>query len=142
MNEILHPGQTPTPNGSPLVTASEQGRRRGTTPMPVVAAAMSSAETPEAIEGEPVTPEIVARGGRAVRAKTSLTLTLVAARRQSGPAPEKENAARAALELLAGRTLRDSEWDRMRARLLEFVSILRDWRQENTTGESELLKAA
>jgi hypothetical protein len=53
--------------------------------------------------------------------KAPHALTLVAARRQSAPAPERENAARAALELLTGRTLSDLEWDRMRARLLEFM---------------------
>jgi hypothetical protein len=46
------------------------------------------------------------------------------------------------VDLLAGRTLSDLEWDRMRARLLEFVSILRGWSTENTAGESALPKAA
>jgi len=42
--------------------------------------------------------------------KTSHELTLVAAWRQSASASEKESTARAALELLAGRTLSDLEW--------------------------------
>ena len=70
------------------------------------------------------------------------TLTMDAARRQSGPAPEKESCARAALEAVAGQTLSDLEWERVRARLFEFVSILRAWHQEVTTSESELLRAA
>jgi hypothetical protein len=74
--------------------------------------------------------------------KTGRSLALVAARQQSAPVPEKESAARAALELLAGRTLHDPEWDRMRSRMLEFASILRHWHQASTTGESELPKAA
>jgi hypothetical protein len=74
--------------------------------------------------------------------KTSHELTLVAAWRQSASASEKESTARAALELLAGRTLSDLEWGRLRARLLEFVSILRGWGAENTAGESALPKAA
>jgi len=62
------------------------------------------------------------------------------ARRQPGPSPEKERAAQGALEACAGRTLSDAEW--ARARLLQFVSILRDWHREATASESELRKAA
>lgn len=59
----------------------------------------------------------------------------------SSPASETDSCGRAALEALASRTLSDLEWDRARARLLEFVSILRAWHQEITTSEPELLKA-
>jgi len=48
----------------------------------------------------------------------------------------------AAIEARVGRPLSDREWDRDRARLLEFVSILRAWHQEGTTSEAELRKAA
>ena len=64
------------------------------------------------------------------------------ARRQPGPSPEKERAAQGALEACAGRTLSDAEWGRARARLLQFVSILRDWHREATASESELRTAA
>jgi len=70
------------------------------------------------------------------------TLNLDPARWPSGPAREKESAARAAIEAGAGRTFGNSEWDRARARLLTFVSILRAWHQEVTTSESELRRAA
>src|ERR1035438_1456178 len=49
-------------------------------------------------------------------------LNLDAARRQCGPASEKEVAARAAIEARAGRPLNDLEWARARARLLDFVA--------------------
>ena len=62
-------------------------------------------------------------------------------RGQAGPASEKEQAARAALEERAGCPLSDLEWDRARARLLEFVSILRAWQRKETRG-SELVKVA
>jgi hypothetical protein len=76
---------------------------------------------------------------------TQMTSNIVpfdGARRLSGRATEKENRARATLEVLVGGTLADPEWDRVRARLLEFVSILRTWQREFTMSESELLKAA
>lgn len=38
-----------------------------------------------------------------------------------------EASARAAMELRANRTFTDAEWTAMRARLLEFAGILRDW---------------
>lgn len=74
--------------------------------------------------------------------QTSHTLKLDSALRQSGPTSEEENSARAALEELAGRRLSDQEWDRSRARLLQFVSMLREWHQGSMTSESELVKAA
>jgi hypothetical protein len=43
-----------------------------------------------------------------------------------------ENAARAAIELGADRTLTDPEWAAMRTRLLEFAGILRRWDREKT----------
>jgi hypothetical protein len=74
--------------------------------------------------------------------KTSTALNRDAASQQSGPASEKQSAARAALEARAGRTLSDMEWNRARARLVEFASILRVWHLGVTNGESELRKAA
>ena len=43
-----------------------------------------------------------------------------------------EAAARAAIELRAGRALTDAEWAAARARLLEFAGILRDWDRKTT----------
>jgi hypothetical protein len=43
-----------------------------------------------------------------------------------------ECAARAALEQRAGRTLIDAEWVRARAKLMEFVGILRGWDRKTT----------
>lgn len=45
---------------------------------------------------------------------------------------QNEVAARAALELRVGRTLTDAEWAAARARLLEFVGILRVWDRKTT----------
>ena len=39
-------------------------------------------------------------------------------------------AARAALESVAARPLTDPEWERARTRLVEFVSILRQWNRQ------------
>jgi len=74
---------------------------------------------------------------------TSNIVPFDAARRISDHSTEKEreNMARATLEALVG-TLPDPEWQRMRARLLDFVSILRTWQREFTMSEAELLKAA
>jgi hypothetical protein len=47
-------------------------------------------------------------------------------------------AARAALESAAARPLTDAEWERARTRLVEFVTILRDWDWER---KAEALKA-
>ena len=44
---------------------------------------------------------------------------------------QSEVAARAALELRVGHSLTDAEWADARARLLEFVSILRAWERES-----------
>ena len=74
--------------------------------------------------------------------KTPHTLNLDAARRQCGPASEKEAAARAAIEARGGRPISDLEWGHARGRLLEFVLVLRAWHAESKTGESELRKAA
>ena len=41
-----------------------------------------------------------------------------------------EDAARAALDSSAGRTLTDAEWAQQRSRLLKFVTILRGWDQK------------
>jgi hypothetical protein len=43
-----------------------------------------------------------------------------------------EARARAAIELCADRSLTDAEWAAMRARLLEFAGILRDWDRKTT----------
>lgn len=61
---------------------------------------------------------------------------------QSASISPQANAARAALEKQVGRTLNDLEWDRARARLLEFASILRQWQDEVNRDDSALLKAA
>jgi hypothetical protein len=69
-----------------------------------------------------------------------------------------ESTARGALEGVASRPFSDLEWGRMRARLLEFVGILREWDRQTTmsapradnvvmighpaTGESGLDRAA
>lgn len=63
------------------------------------------------------------------------------ARWQPGPAREKESAARTAFEASAGRMFSDPEWGRVRARLLNFVSIVRAWQQE-VTSEFEFRQAA
>lgn len=44
---------------------------------------------------------------------------------------QRDVAARAALELHVGRSLTDAEWADARARLVEFVSILRGWERES-----------
>ena len=44
---------------------------------------------------------------------------------------QNEVAARAALELRVGHSLTDAEWADARARLVEFISILRDWDRES-----------
>jgi hypothetical protein len=46
------------------------------------------------------------------------------------PSPKSEAAARAALEAVAGRALSDAEWEPQRARLVAFVTILRDWNHQ------------
>jgi hypothetical protein len=43
-----------------------------------------------------------------------------------------ESAARASLEQRAGRTFIDTEWVRVRARLMEFIGILRSWDRMTT----------
>jgi hypothetical protein len=67
--------------------------------------------------------------------KTANALNQRAPGWQSGPAAEKQSAARAALESCAGRTFSDMEWDRARAGF-------RSWHLRVTTDESELRKAA
>jgi hypothetical protein len=74
--------------------------------------------------------------------KTTPILTLETSRRQTSPASTKQSKARAALEALLGAPLRDPEWDRIRARLLEFGAILREWSQQITAGDVELPNAA
>jgi hypothetical protein len=49
-----------------------------------------------------------------------------------------EDTARATIESLAGRNLSDVEWARVRARLLEFVTILRGWEEKVNMPESGL----
>ena len=48
-----------------------------------------------------------------------------------------EAAARTALESLTGRALTEEDWVRERARLLEFVTILRAWDQQAKTSQSK-----
>jgi hypothetical protein len=43
-----------------------------------------------------------------------------------------EAAARAAMELRAKRTLTDTEWAAMRAKIMEFAAILRGWEHATT----------
>ena len=73
---------------------------------------------------------------------TSIMLPINAAPRLSGRATEKESNARDALEVLVGGALTDPDWRRARARLLEFVSILRAWHRDYRIHESEASKAA
>ena len=40
---------------------------------------------------------------------------------------ERETAARMAVDARAGRVLTDAEWAKAKARLVEFVAILRSW---------------
>ena len=47
-----------------------------------------------------------------------------------------ENGARAAVEASRARPLTEGEWERERARLLEFVTILRDWDRQRKISES------
>ena len=47
-----------------------------------------------------------------------------------------EAAARATLESIAARPLSDTEWERVSSRLLEFVTILRDWDQKAEVPET------
>ena len=49
-----------------------------------------------------------------------------------------EVAARAALDLRAGRPLTDAEWAAARARLLEFAGILRDWQRKGASRRGNL----
>ena len=51
-----------------------------------------------------------------------------------------ESAARAALDSLCGRTGTNVEWGRSRARLLEFVGILREWDRQAKPASSVLGK--
>jgi hypothetical protein len=53
-------------------------------------------------------------------------------------ASDLESAARAAIEMRAGRRLAEREWARARLRLLEFVTIIRGWEQKTKTRDSEL----
>ena len=53
-------------------------------------------------------------------------LHTAAQRSDQGPG-HLENAARAELRLRAGREFSDEEWARVRANLLEFVTIFLDW---------------
>jgi hypothetical protein len=49
----------------------------------------------------------------------------------------RENAARAAIESCIGRCFRIAEWQRERARLLEYAKILRSWGHKNQKGPTE-----
>jgi hypothetical protein len=53
-------------------------------------------------------------------------LQMTNAERCTAP-PESEAVARAAVDSLVGGNMTDAEWARQRARLLEFVIILRSW---------------
>jgi hypothetical protein len=69
-----------------------------------------------------------------------MPLTLhTAAKRSDGPG-HLENAACAELQLRAGRAFSDGEWERVRANLLEFVTILREWDCQSKTRELRAVK--
>jgi hypothetical protein len=71
-----------------------------------------------------------------VRKKTRHPRPLHTAAQRSDQGPgHLENAARAELQLRAGRAFSDGEWGRVRANLLEFVTILRDWDCQSKTNE-------
>jgi hypothetical protein len=73
-------------------------------------------------------------GGEIERNPLPLKLHTAAQRSDQSPG-HLENAARAELRLLAGRAFSDREWERVRANLLEFVTILRDWDGQSQTEE-------
>ena len=54
------------------------------------------------------------------------------------PSKAIEDAARAALDLRAGRSLSDVEWARTRSRLLDFAAMLREWGQKAQNPEPKL----
>ena len=49
-----------------------------------------------------------------------------------------EKAARDTLNIHSGRAATDAEWTRARARLLEFVTVLRSWDLPGETDQSEV----
>jgi hypothetical protein len=51
--------------------------------------------------------------------------------RKAGPS-RLEAAARSEFELRAGRPIREAEWEALKARLVEFARLLRDWHQQTT----------
>ncbi len=53
-----------------------------------------------------------------------------------------EGTARTTLELCTGHSITDSEWAEARAKLLEFMTLLRDWELNAKTSASELGKVA
>jgi hypothetical protein len=63
-----------------------------------------------------------------------LKLHTATQRSDQGPG-HRENAARAELQLRAGRAFSDREWGRVRANLLGFVTILQDWDCQSKTNE-------
>jgi len=58
--------------------------------------------------------------------------------RLGGPSRVLEAAARASLDLDAGRSFSDLEWAEARSRLLDFGLILRSWDRRATNPEPEL----
>ena len=64
-------------------------------------------------------------------------LNCVAARSEAGSI-RSEKAARDTLNVHIGRDTSDAEWTRARARLLEFVTVLRSWDLPVETDESEV----
>ena len=61
---------------------------------------------------------------------------------KSSPASEKEQAARAAIQACAGRVLDDSEWQRVRSRLLAYASLLGAWQRNAVAHAADLPEAA
>jgi hypothetical protein len=95
----------------------------------------------------PANPEIVAdvlRSASAAVPSAGGTVNSIASLR---PGPERldarqepcADAARAALDSCAGRTLTDAEWAVAQGKLLEFVTILRGWGQRSRTASRDLL---
>jgi phage protein D len=76
--------------------------------------------------------------------KGRLMASAAAGRRTLAPtaAGQKQAAARAALEARAGRALTDVEWERGRANLVEFASIVRAWYRQRTSETVALPEAA
>jgi hypothetical protein len=73
--------------------------------------------------------------------RLSFSIAMPASYDQGSSSPNQvEAAACAAMELRAKRTLTDTEWATMRARLLDFASILRDWDRKATRSRRDTVE--